>query len=198
MSVVPGSDPRATEAPDAVVDRIFVLFERRGSQAYLGEPVSMTEHMVQAAALAEHEGAAPELVAAALLHDLGHLVHGMADDSADHGIDTLHEDAGAAWLAPWFTERVVEAVRLHVAAKRYLCTAEPAYLAELSPASVHSLHLQGGPYDTASAEAFAARAGAADAVQVRRWDDRAKTAGLAVPPLEHFRGVLRAALRPPA
>lgn len=175
---------------DEVIDGIFHLYRARGDQAYLGEPVSMTDHMLQSAALAEAAGAAPAVVAATLLHDLGHLVHGLADDAADHGIDTAHEEVAARWLAPWFGPEVVEPIRLHVAAKRYLCAIEPGYLARLSPASVLSLSLQGGPFDDADSAAFAALPHAAAAVELRRYDDEGKSAAAVTPTLEHFRAGL--------
>jgi gamma-butyrobetaine dioxygenase len=183
---------------NGIVDRIARLFAVQGSQAYLGEPVSISEHMLQSAHVAELEGAAPALVVATLLHDLGHLVHGMDDDAADHGIDTIHEEAGAAWLAPFFGPEVTEPVRLHVAAKRYLCATDPEYLAVLSPASIHSLQLQGGPYTAAEAAAYAATPFALDAVAVRRWDDTGKLPGQVVPGFEHFRPVLDVCRRPSA
>jgi gamma-butyrobetaine dioxygenase len=178
-----------------VVDEIARLFEEKGSDAYLGEPVSISEHMLQTGHVAELEGAAPALVVAALLHDFGHLVHGMDDDSADHGIDTAHEEAGARWLEPHFGPEITEPVRLHVAAKRYLCATDPAYLAVLSPASIHSLHLQGGPFTADEASAYATTPYAMDAVSVRRWDDMGKLPGQVVPGFEHFRPLLETCVR---
>jgi len=177
-----------------IVDEIAELFERKGSQAYLGEPVSMAEHMLQTAHAAEKDGAAPALVAAALLHDFGHLVHGMADDSADHGIDTVHEEAGARWLSSDFGPEVTEPIRLHVAAKRYLCATQPSYLTVLSPASVHSLMIQGGPFSPDDAAVFAASPHADDAVRVRQWDDIGKVAGEVTPDFDHYRPVLESCL----
>jgi gamma-butyrobetaine dioxygenase len=178
----------------STVDEIAAIFIERGSQAYLGERVSIAEHMLQTAHAAENEGAPSELVVAALLHDVGHLVHEMAADSADFGIDTVHEESGARWLSRAFGPNVVEPVRLHVAAKRYLCATTPAYTEMLSPASVHSLMLQGGPLSTADAEAFAALPHAADAVRVRRWDDVGKVPGQVTPPFDHYRPLLEACL----
>ena len=149
-----------------------------------------TADELQSAALAEAAGAAPAVVAATLLHDLGHLVHGLADDAADHGIDTAHEEVAARWLARWFGPEVVEPIRLHVAAKRYLCATEPGYLARLSPASVLSLSLQGGPLTDADSAAFAALPHAAAAVELRRYDDEGKSAAAVTPTLEHFRAGL--------
>ena len=174
----------------AIVDEIALLFEKRGSRAYLGERVSIAQHMLQTAQRAEADDAPPALVAAALLHDLGHLVQPMADDSADHGIDTVHEDAGADWLSRTFGNEITEPIRLHVAAKRYLCATSPSYLDVLSPASVLSLSLQGGPFSPAEAAAFGALPHSADAVRVRRWDDAGKVAGLATPPFDHYRSLL--------
>lgn len=176
------------------VDEIAAIFIERGSQAYLGERVSIAEHMLQTAHAAETDGAPSELVVAALLHDVGHLVHAMAADSADLGIDTVHEEVGARWLSRAFGPNVVEAVRLHVAAKRYLCATTPSYAKMLSPASVRSLMLQRGPFSTADAEAFAALPHAADAVRVRRWDDVGKVPDEVTPPFDHYRPLLEACL----
>lgn len=198
--------PEHAERAGRLVDEIVRVFAERGGQAYLGEQVSMAEHMLQSARAAERDGAAPALVAAALLHDVGHLVHGMADDPAADlaldGIDTVHEEAGARWLARAFGPEVTEPIRLHVAAKRYLCATDPAYLAVLSPASVRTLELQGGPFGPADAEAFAALPHAADAVRVRRWDDAGKVAGgdanEGAPSIDEYRALLVALVRPDA
>ncbi len=177
-----------------VVERIADLFDTRGTAAYLGEQVSMREHMLQAAHAAQCAGAAEPLVVAALLHDVGHFLHGFDEDAADRGIDTGHEHAGADWLASWFAEPVCEPIRLHVAAKRYLCATDSDYLAVLSPASVHSLELQGGAFSAAESERFAALAYASAAVDVRRWDDAGKCPGMPVPTFEHFRPLLERAV----
>src|SRR5215472_16930409 len=103
------------------VDEIFELFSTRGSAAYFGEPVSQREHALQAAHLAETEGAVDSLVVAALLHDIGHLLHDLPEDIADQGADAHHEDVGHDWLARYFGPEITEPVRLHVEAKRYLC-----------------------------------------------------------------------------
>lgn len=178
----------------SVVEEIFRIFQRRGDETYFGEPVSQKEHALQAAHQAEQEGADPRLVVAALLHDIGHLVHGMGEDVADRGIDARHEDAGETWLARHFDPAVTEPVKLHVSAKRYLCRIDPGYLAELSRASVQSLSLQGGPFNADEARQFEMHPYYREAVRLRRWDDRAKIPGLAVPELEHYRPVLEAAL----
>lgn len=135
-----------------IVDEIMDLFSRRGAAAYHGEAVSQTEHALQAAELAEREGAADNLVAAALLHDVGHLLDGQDEDLADRGLDGRHEEAGCSWLAAYFGPNVTEPIRLHVAAKRYLCAVDPGYLAGLSPSSSLSLSLQGGPMEAEERE----------------------------------------------
>src|SRR5262245_45593156 len=121
-----------------IIDRIITLFDEKGQGAYFGEAVTETEHALQCAHLAETSGAASELIAAALLHDVGHLLHGLGEDVAERGIDGRHEEGGAAWLRAHFGPAVVDPVRLHVQAKRYLCTVEPAYHAGLSAASRRS------------------------------------------------------------
>jgi phosphonate degradation associated HDIG domain protein len=178
-----------------IIDEIFRMFREYGSGAYLGEPVSMTEHMLQSAYAAEQEGAPPRLVAAALLHDYGHFIHDLPEDSADHGVDTRHEEVAHAFLSEHFGPEIAEPIRMHVAAKRYLCAVEPSYLDELSPASILSLELQGGPYSAEELAEFERSPFAGDAVQLRRWDDVGKVAGLETPALEHYRPVLEAALR---
>jgi gamma-butyrobetaine dioxygenase len=179
----------------ALVDEIFAVFREYGSGAYLGEPVSMTEHMLQSAYAAEQDGAPQRLVAAALLHDYGHFIHEHDEDAAEHGIDTRHEDVAHAFLSEHFGPEIAEPIRLHVAAKRYLCATDPSYLGELSSASILSLELQGGPYSPAEVAAFEASPHAEDAVRLRRYDDLGKVAGLDTPDLEHYRPVLEAAIR---
>jgi phosphonate degradation associated HDIG domain protein len=177
----------------SVAQEIVALYRRRGPATY-GEGVTQNEHALQAALLAERSGARPALVVAALLHDVGHLLHDLPEDIAEQGIDTQHEALGSVWLSQHFGPEVSEPVRLHVAAKRYLCAVEPAYFDALSEASKLSLRLQGGPMSRKEAEAFSALPFAHDAVQVRRWDDEAKMVGVRTPAFEHFVPYLTAAL----
>jgi phosphonate degradation associated HDIG domain protein len=168
---------------------IETLFARRGHEQYAGEPVTQLEHALQTAALAEAEGADDALVTAALLHDLGHLLQDLGETPTLRGIDDLHQYAALPFLRGLFPERVLGAIALHVDAKRWLCRERPGYHAALSEDSRRSLRLQGGTFDAAGAAAFIARPGAADAVRLRLWDDRAKvpsSAGAATPPLAHF------------
>jgi phosphonate degradation associated HDIG domain protein len=177
-----------------VVDQICELFAVKGHDAYVGEPVSQLEHALQAAHHAEQAGASDALVVAALLHDVGHLVTKHAEDAADHGIDTRHEKLGEAWLARYCGAEVTEPVKLHVPAKRYLCATDRDYLAQLSPASLQSLELQGGPFTPDEVADFQRNPWFRDAVQLRRWDDLAKIPGLEVPALDHYRPKLAAML----
>lgn len=173
-----------------IVDQVCELFATKGHAAYVGEPVSQLEHALQAAWHAEQDGADDALVAAALLHDIGHLLHKLPENVADEGIDTRHEHLGQAWLSRYCGEEVTEPVRLHVPAKRYLCATDPAYLAALSPASTHSLALQGGPFTPDEVSEFERRPHFERAVRLRRWDDLAKIPGLEVPGLDHYRPLL--------
>lgn len=173
-----------------VSDEVFDLFERRGREAYFGESVSILEHSLQAAWFAQKADAEPHLVVAALLHDIGHLLHGLPEDIAQHDIDGRHEIVGEAWLHSRFGPVISEPVRLHVDAKRYLCSVEPKYLAELSPSSLQSLKLQGGPFSPGEARKFEQNPHFRDAVSLRRWDDAAKIKDLTVPPLSTYREIL--------
>jgi phosphonate degradation associated HDIG domain protein len=171
------------------------LFASEGAADYLGEAVTQSEHMLRAAALAEKSGAPPPLVAAALLHDVGHFTGTVTGRDLMRGTDDRHSDQGANWLAQWFGPEVTEPVRLHVAAKRYLCAAEPGYFERLSPASVYTLGVQGGPMQDDELAEFEASPFALDACQVRRWDDDAKDPDAPVPAFEHFAPVLEALLQ---
>ncbi len=170
----------------SAVEAIGELFAGPGAHAYLGEPVTIGAHMLQAGALAEAAGADRPLVAAALLHDIGHL---REETEARHG------EGGARWLSQWFGEAVTEPVRLHVAAKRYLCAVEPGYLGLLSAESVRTLARQGGPMTAAEVSAFEALPHAMDAVAVRRWDDEAKDPAVTPPGFAHFAALLGALVR---
>ena len=180
-----------------IVDHLLQLFAERGQGAYFGEAVTETEHALQSAHLAQVAGADHELIVAALLHDVGHLLHGLPEDIANEGIDGRHEEAGADWLERHFSSAVAGPVRLHVAAKRYLCAVDPAYHAALSPASQRSLQLQGGPFTPEEARRFEHQPHGRAAVALRRWDDAAKVPGLDVPGLESYRPLLEAVLAKP-
>lgn len=173
-----------------VTEEILAIFQERGSSAYFGESVSMAEHALQAAHFAQLAAAAPALIVAALLHDIGHLVEQVPSDIADWTVDAHHEQVGSLWLAKRFGPAVSEPVRLHVPAKRYLLATDPAYFAKLSPASVITLRLQGGPMTTDEVARFETEQFHEEAVRVRQWDDQGKVAGLKTPLLGDFRSLI--------
>lgn len=177
-------------APLDIVDRVARLFDRHGDVLYDGaraEPVTALQHALQCAQLAEWAHAPPPLVAAALLHDIGHFLEAVPDD-----VDDCHEHRAVPWLASAFPPAVVEPVRLHVEAKRCLVRLDAAYAAALTPASVHSLVLQGGPMTDAECAVFQRLPHAGDALRLRRWDDLAKEPGRPTPSLEYYLAVLDA------
>lgn len=167
-------------------NKVYELFRSQGGSQYGGEAVSQLEHALQAAFFAEQEGANACLISAALLHDIGHLLHDLPADAPDRGIDDVHENLGATFLLQHFPAAVVEPVKLHVAAKRYLCAVEPSYRELLSPPSLQSLQLQGGSMTPEEVVQFESNIFFQDAVALRRWDDRAKITGLVTPYIEHF------------
>ncbi|MBI2809165.1 MAG: HD domain-containing protein [Planctomycetes bacterium] len=173
-----------------LVSEIMSLFAGAGQAAYHGEAVSQTEHALQTARLALAAGVDAELIAAALLHDVGHLLCGLPEQAAQRGINDTHEAVGAAWLEQHFSLAVAAPVRLHVSAKRYLCAVDPPYLEALSAASQVSLRLQGGPFSASEIAQFEMDPHFTAAVALRRWDDSAKVPGLAVPALESYRAIL--------
>ncbi|HKD88836.1 MAG TPA: HD domain-containing protein [Streptosporangiaceae bacterium] len=176
-----------TDDPIRVIEE---LFASDGAADYLGEAVTQAAHMLQAAGLAEQAGATPALVAAALLHDVGHFTGTVTGRDLMRGTDNWHSEQGANWLAQWFGPAVTEPVRLHVAAKRYLCAVEPGYFERLSKASVYTLGVQGGPMAGDELAAFEANPFGKDACQVRRWDDAAKDPAAPTPPFGRFVPVL--------
>ena len=174
---------------------ICALYERHGGRMYSGEPVTQLEHALQSAALAETAGADEELITAALLHDLGHLLNDQGDTPTARGIDDVHQYFALPFLRGLFDDRVLEPIRLHVDAKRYLCATRSGYHDALSADSKRSLALQGGTFSAADAAEFIARPGAERAVELRLWDDAAKLAGQRTPPLGHFSAIMAAAAR---
>ena len=177
----------------AIIDRIFGLFERFGPETY-GENATQLQHALQAAELARRNGCTDALIAASLLHDIGQFLDDAGNAAEALGVDAHHEDSGASFLAPWFPPAVTEPVRLHVAAKRYLCAVQPTYLKGLSPASALSLKLQGGPMTEAEIRAFEAEPFHADAVSLRRFDDTGKQPDWRSPELASYRPLLESLL----
>ncbi|MCD2514304.1 phosphonate degradation HD-domain oxygenase [Comamonas endophytica] len=170
-------------------DDIAALFASRGGARYGGERVTQTAHALQAAWLAERSGADGELITAALLHDLGHLLHEWGGTPTARGIDDRHQFGALPFLRGLFGARVLDAIRWHVDAKRYLCATRPGYQAALSPDSRRSLVLQGGVFSPAQARAFVARPHAREALRLRLWDDQAKIDALPTPGMDHYLGI---------
>lgn len=181
--------PRLT--PENIVTFIAGIFERRGAEDYLGEAVTMAEHMLQGAALAEREGASEDLVAAALLHDIGHFTSEFGTMSLGDTRDNYHEESGAEVLAPFFPAVIVACVRLHVPAKRYLCATDKGYFNRLSEASKHTLSLQGGPMSADEVAAFEENPFYREAVRVRIWDDEGKKPSVKTPAFKDYMPLLQ-------
>ncbi len=197
----------STAGMDAVI-WLRDTFAGAGGQDYLGEPVTVAEHMLQCAALARAAGAPNNLVVAALVHDVGHFVglisgrdeivagaNPISGRALMSGSNNHHDESGAAWLAQWFGPDVTEPVRMHVNAKRYLCATEPAYFDILSDASKFTLAVQGGPMSATEIAEFETSPYAHDAVAVRRWDDEAKDPVGRTPSFEEFVPAITTATR---
>ncbi|MBN8873166.1 MAG: HD domain-containing protein [Rhodospirillales bacterium] len=181
--------------PQDPVEMLADLIDGKGGKQYGLHDLNQRAHALQAALLAEQSGCDAALITAALLHDIGHMVHELGENPAEAGIDDRHEELGHDFLLRFFGPEVTEPVRLHVAAKRYLCAVEPDYFGRLSKDSVLSLRLQGGPMSAAEVASFAAGPHAAAAVQLRRFDEAAKVKDLPTPDVRHFSQYVRACLR---
>jgi phosphonate degradation associated HDIG domain protein len=168
------------------LDEICRLYQLKGNCPYGPEPVTQLEHALQCAALAEAANQPNEMIVACLLHDIGHLLHHFGEQAADRGLDDRHEYRAIPYLRSRFPVAVIEPIRLHVQAKRYLCAVDRTYWAALSDGSKQTLNLQGGIFSVDAAQAFMAQAYALQAVQLRQWDDQAKAIGLITPDLAHF------------
>lgn len=176
----------STLTPANIVAFLEDIFERRGGEEYLGEPVTMAQHMLQGATLAEQNGKDEVIIVAALLHDIGHFTSEFGTFSMNDTEDRFHEDAGADVLRDFFPTLVTDCVRYHVAAKRYLCATKPAYFSKLSEASVHSLNLQGGVMNKDEVAAFEENPNIREIVEVRYLDDAGKHGEMQTPTFAHF------------
>ncbi len=171
---------------DTIVAFIGDIFERCGDEEYLGEPVTMAQHMLQGATIAEQNGLPEDIIVAALLHDIGHFTSEFGTFSMDDTEDRFHEEAGARVLADFFPSVVIDCVRHHVAAKRYLCATKPEYYDRLSEASIHSLNLQGGPMSETEVDAFEKNPNLKKIIQVRYLDEAGKHPDMVTPDYAHF------------
>lgn len=175
-----------TLAPQNIVAFIGDIFERCGDEEYLGEPVTMAEHMLQGATIAEQNGQDEVIIVGALLHDIGYFTSEFGTFSMEDTEDRYHEEAGAEVLSQFFPSVITDCVRYHVAAKRYLCATRPDYFKRLSPASVHSLNLQGGPMSDEEVVEFEKNPNLKEILQVRYLDEAGKRADMETPPFSHF------------
>ncbi|MCW1956131.1 MAG: HD domain-containing protein [Roseobacter sp.] len=171
---------------DTIVAFLGDIFERCGHEEYLGEPVTMAQHMLQGATLAAEQGLPEDIIVATLLHDIGHFTSEFGTFSMEDTEDRFHEEAGAQVLAAFFPSVVTDCVRYHVAAKRYLCATDPAYFERLSEASIHSLNLQGGPMSAEDIAGFEQNPNLAKIIQVRLLDDAGKHPTMQTPDYWHF------------
>lgn len=175
-----------TLTAENIVAFIGGIFDRRGGEEYLGEDVTMAEHMLQGATIAEQNGQSEEIIVGALLHDIGHFTSEFGTYHPDDTEDKHHEDAGAEVLEQFFPSVITDCVRFHVAAKRYLCATKPSYFDRLSAASVHTLELQGGPMRDDEVAAFEANPNLKQIIAVRYLDEAGKRAGMETPDYWHF------------
>ena len=169
-----------------IVDFIGSIFERRGGEEYLGEPVTMGQHMLQGATMAEQSKEPDDIIIGALLHDIGHFTSEFGTFSMEDKKDRYHEDAGAAVLENFFPKVITDCCRYHVAAKRYLCATNPEYFQKLSAASVHSLNLQGGPMSETEIKEFERNPNLKKILTVRLYDDAGKVPDMDTPSFWHF------------
>lgn len=175
---------------DAFLDHLTALFETPEAKRNGRNRIPLAAHMLQTAAAARAASADDNLVAACLLHDIGHWLHDGSTDPMKRHEDDRHEEAGARYLASYFAEPVTRPIAMHVAAKRYLCATEPEYFQKLSPGSVRTLELQGGPMNAEEVAAFEAIPDHENAVAIRRWDEYGKVPGLDVPGFDDYRPML--------
>ena len=171
------------------IQQIINLYEAEGHRTY-GEGINQTEHGVQCAELALRAGESAELVTAALLHDVGHLI---ASTDIAFG-NYKHDTIGAEYLASSFPPAVTEPIRLHAVAKRYLCAVEKGYLGGLTAASLDSLQHQGGLMNKEEQKAFFKEEYVEDAIKLRRWDDEGKVEELSHKTVAHYLDYMNAAL----
>ncbi len=160
------------------LDEIKKLYEERGRSLYeIGggvDGVTQYDHALQTATLAAHAEASDSLIVACLLHDIGHLIKNETPGELNSHHDDVHQYMALPFLRLYFDPPVLEPIKLHVEAKRYLCAVEIDYFHSLSDGSKRSLKLQGGPLSNDEADLFLRNPYATAALNLRRWDDLAK------------------------
>ena len=180
---------------DSIVDHIEDVFSRRGAESYIGEQVTMAQHMLQTAQCAEQAGANNSLIVAALLHDIGHYKNEIPESSLAKCIDNYHEEAGANFLEDYFPISVVEPIRQHVATKRYLCAVRPEYFELLSAASIDTLNLQGGPMSSEEVIEFEKNDYLEECIKLRYWDEDAKDSNRICPSFSYYRALIESLVK---
>jgi predicted HD phosphohydrolase len=185
---------RASLSRQTIVPFLLQIFETRGPESYLGETVSMAEHMEQSAACAYEDGASDELIIASLLHDIGHFIGDFELDALENGTDNFHEESGAFILEQFYPPEISEPVRLHVAAKRYLCTVGGDYYDKLSAASINSFNLQGGKMNALEIADFEENPHHKAAIKLRHYDDDGKVQGRMIYKINHYQSLLESLL----
>ena len=180
---------------DNIVNHIEDIFKRRGAESYLGEDVTMAQHMLQAAQCAEQSGADVSLIVAALLHDIGHYKNEIPESVLAKGMNNFHEEAGANFLEDYFPTSVVEPIRQHVSAKRYLCSVKAHYFERLTPASIHTLNLQGGPMNKEEVKEFEKNQYLQECINLRFWDEEAKDPDRVCPSFSYYRALIKSLVK---
>jgi gamma-butyrobetaine dioxygenase len=178
-----------------IIETLREIYATKGYETFEGDRrVTQTSHALQTAMIAEAEGAGAAMVTAALLHDIGRIINPRDRELTDSGKDAKHEEVGRHYLEPWFGPEVTMPIKWHVSAKRYLVSMDPSYAGRVSPGSTRSLKGQGGVLTPEAAAAFLKQPFAAEGVQLRRWDDRAKRVDAETPPFDHFLAAMQACL----
>ncbi|MCU0711049.1 MAG: hypothetical protein MUC43_03245 [Pirellula sp.] len=185
----------STRCMQPTPENIIALYRQRGTEIYGDEKVTQAEHAIQSAVLAERQGAVDSQIVAALLHDIGHILGEDKLPASDlENLDDGHENRAYHWLCEHFGREVADPIRLHVAAKRYLCTVTPDYCETLSPTSYKSYLDQGGPMSEAELQEFRQEPFFEQAIALRRWDDQAKDSEMVIPDISFFSERLQASL----
>ena len=181
----------------SIVDELVEIYVSKGLETFEGDRItSQTAHGLQAATIAEAEGASAAMIAAALLHDIGRIINPKDREITDSGGDAKHEEVARTLLEPHLGPAVTRPIKWHVAAKRYLVATDPDYSKKISPGSKRSMAGQGGVLGDREAQAFIAQPYAREGVALRRWDDRAKSPDAQTPPFEHFVPYIEACVKP--
>ena len=175
-----------------IIDKIISNYSNNKS-LYIGEKVTMSEHMIQTAMLAEKTNCSSNLVCSSLLHDYGHFILENPDDLVAKDKDGRHEDVGYEFLEKYFLEDVLGPIKYHVKAKKYLVR-EKKYYELLSEASKASLKLQGGVMSNEEAKKFETNKFFENSIKLRKFDEIAKESGLKIKSINEYKNLLASKL----